>query len=386
MADPTTPPLRLGVAGLGRAFSVMLPTFIRHPAVTLIAAADPRPEARKRFADDFSAKAYDTVAELCADPAVDAVYIATPHQFHSEHATLAARARKHLLIEKPMALTLKDCKAIVEATRRSGVQVVVGHSHSFDPPVRHLRKLIESGAYGAARMITALNYTDYLYRPRRPEELDTSKGGGAIFNQAAHQVDIVRLVAGAAVTRVRAMTGAWDPKRPTEGAYAALLTFANGGFASLVYNGYGHFDSDEFDGWIGEMGQSKTPYPAQARPSFKTQDDEIAFKNDRNYGGAEFRPPIETDAHQHFGTLLVSCERGDLRPVPNGVMIYQNGTARIDKIPSPRVARAEVIDELYDAVVHGKTPLHDAVWGMATLEVLLAMLQSAHDGADVSLT
>ena len=385
MADPTTSPLRLGVAGLGRAFSVMLPTFTHHPLVRLVAAADTRAEARKRFAGDFSAKVYDTVAALCADSAVDAVYVATPHQCHGEHATLAARAGKHLLIEKPMALNLEDCAAIVEAVRKAGVQALVGHSHSFDAPVRHLRSLIDSGAFGRVRMINALNYTDYLYRPRRTEELDTAKGGGAIFNQAAHQVDIARLIAGTPVRSVRAMTGAWDSKRPTEGAYAVLLTFADGTFASLVYSGYGHFDTDEFDGWIGEMGQTKTPYPAQPRPQFKTQDAETAYKNARNYGGIDFRPPGETAAHQHFGTLLVSCERADLRPVPNGVMIYQNGTARLNTIPSPRVARAEVIDELYDAVVHGKAPLHDAVWGMATVEVLLAMLRSAHDGAEVSL-
>jgi len=383
MTDAT--PLRLGVAGLGRAFSVMLPTFTRHPAVKLAAAADTRAEARKRFAEEFSAKTYDTVGALCTDPAIDAVYVATPHQFHREHATLAAKAGKHLLIEKPMALTLKDCTAIVGAVHNAGVQVVVGHSHSFDAPIQHLRSLIDSGAFGQVRMINALNYTDYLYRPRRPEELDTAKGGGAIFNQAAHQVDIARLTAGAPVSTVRAITGSWDPKRPTEGAYTALLTFANGAFASVAYSGYGHFDSDEFDGWIGEMGQTKTPYAGPSRPQFKTQDDETAYKNARNYGGTDFRLPGETAAHQHFGTLLVSCERADLRPVPNGVMIYQNGTERLDAIPPPRVPRAEVIDELYYAVVHGKAPLHDAAWGMATVKVLLAMLQSARDGTDVSL-
>jgi phthalate 4,5-cis-dihydrodiol dehydrogenase len=97
-------------------------------------------------------------------------------------------------------------------------------------------------------MISALNYTDYLYRPRRPEELDTAQGGGAIFNQAAHQVDIVRLIGGGMLTAVRAATGAWDRTRPTEGAYAAMLTFAGGAYASLAYNGFGHFDSDEFNG------------------------------------------------------------------------------------------------------------------------------------------
>jgi phthalate 4,5-cis-dihydrodiol dehydrogenase len=381
MADAT--PLRLGVAGLGRAFSVMLPTLTRHPAVRLVAAADTRAEARKRFAEEFSAKAYDTVPALCADPAVDAVYVATPHQFHREHALQAAQAGKHLLIEKPIALTVEDCTAIVDAARRAGVHVVVGHSHSFDAPLRHLRKLIESGAFGKVRMINALNYTDYLQRPRRPEELDTSKGGGAVFNQAAHQVDMVRLVAGAPVTGVRAVTGSWDVARPTEGAYAALLIFTNGVFASLVYSGYGHFDSDEFEDWIGEMGQTKTPYPGQARPRFKMQEDEAAYKSARNYGGADFRPPGEAAAHQHFGTLLVSCDRADLRPVQNGVMIYQDGSSRLDAIPSPGVPRAEVIDELCQAVVHGKAPLHDAAWGLATVEVLLAMLQSARDGRDV---
>jgi phthalate 4,5-cis-dihydrodiol dehydrogenase len=383
MADAT--PLRLGVAGLGRAFSVMLPTLTRHPAVRLVAAADTRAEARKHFTGEFSAKAYDTVAALCADPAVDAVYVATPHQFHREHALQAAQAGKHLLIEKPMALTVEDCTAIVEAAQRAGVHVVVGHSHSFDAPVCHLRRLIESGAFGKVRMINALNYTDYLHRPRRPEELDTSKGGGAVFNQAAHQVDMVRLVAGAPVTGVRAVTGSWDVTRPTEGAYATLLTFANDVFASLVYSGYGHFDSDEFEDWIGEMGQTKTPYPGQARPRFKTQEDEAAYKNARNYGGADFHPPGEAAAHQHFGTLLVSCDRADLRPVQNGVMIYQDGSSRLDAIPSPGVPRAEVIDELCQAVVHGKTPLHDAAWGLATVEVLLAMLQSARDDRDVRL-
>jgi phthalate 4,5-cis-dihydrodiol dehydrogenase len=384
MVDAT--PLRLGVAGLGRAFSVMLPTFTRHPAVRLVAAADTRAEARKRFADEFSARAYDTVAALCADAAVDAVYVATPHQFHREHATQAAQAGKHLLIEKPMALTIEDCTAIVDAARHAGVHVVVGHSHSFDPPVQHLRNLVESGAFGHIRMISALNYTDYLYRPRRPEELDTSKGGGAVFNQAAHHVDMVRSIAGAPVQSVRAMTGSWDSMRPTEGAYATLLTFANGAFASLAYNGYGHFDSDEFEGWIGEMGQTKAPYPGQARPRFMTQDDETAHKNARNYGGADFHPPGEAAAHQHFGTLLVSCDRADLRPVPNGVMIYQDGSCRLDAIPSPGLPRAEVIDELYQAVVHDKAPLHDAAWGMATVAVLLAMLRSARDGCDVRLT
>jgi phthalate 4,5-cis-dihydrodiol dehydrogenase len=379
--------LGLGVAGLGRAFTLMLPTFAADPRVALVAAADTRAEARQRFAADFAAKSYATVEELCADPAVEAVYVATPHQFHARHAVLAAQHGKHLLIEKPMALSLADCSAIIAAAERARVRLVIGHSHSFDAPVARLRALIESGAFGPVRMINAINYTDYLYRPRRPEELDTAQGGGAVFNQAAHQIDMVRLVGGGRVESVRALTGAWDAARPTEGAYAALLTFAGGAFASLTYGGFGHFDSDEWQGWIGEMGQAKAPYPGPSRPRFASPQEEAAFKNARNYGGGDYRPlPAGAPAHQHFGTLLVSCAHADLRALSSGVMIYQNGTARLDPVPPPAVPRAEVIDELYAAVVHGAVPRHGGAWGMATLEVVLAVLRSAREGRDITLT
>lgn len=109
MASVSERKLRLGVAGLGRAFSVMLPTFTADPRVTLVAAADTRVDARQRFSADFSARSYASVEELCTDPDIEAIYIATPHQYHAQHAALAAQHGKHLLIEKPMALTLEAC-------------------------------------------------------------------------------------------------------------------------------------------------------------------------------------------------------------------------------------------------------------------------------------
>jgi phthalate 4,5-cis-dihydrodiol dehydrogenase len=386
LEQPVPRSLRVGVAGLGRAFSVMLPTFLRDQRVQLVAAADPRPEARAQFARDFNGRAYADVETLCADPNVEAIYVATPHQYHAVHARLAARHGKHLLIEKPIALTLEDAEAITQAARNAGAYVVVGHSHSFDLPILRTRALIESGAYGAVRMISALNYTDFLYRPRRPEELDTAQGGGALFNQAPHQVDIVRLLGGGRVRSVRAQAGSWDAARATEGAYSALLTFEGGAFASLTYSGYGHFDSDEFQGWIGEMGQAKPANPRRQRHRFADAAEEAAFKTARNYGGANWTPPAPQElAHQHFGTIIVSCERADLRPLPNGVVIYDDSGARLDALPLPSVPRAEVVDELYDAVVKGKPPLHDGAWATATLEVCLAMLTSARESTEVAL-
>lgn len=370
--------LRIGVAGLGRAFAVMAPAF-RDPRVELVAAADPRPEALQRFKQDYGGKLFTSVDELCSDPAVDAVYVATPHELHAEHARLACARGKHVLVEKPMALSAADCRAMIDAAGKAGVQLVVGHSHSFDSPIQKTRALIETGEFGALRMITALDFTDWVYRPRRPEELRA-----AVQNQGAHQVDIARLLAGGRVLGVRAFTGSFDPERPAEAAWSCQLRFDNGAFASLVYSGYAHFDSDEFMGWIGEMGQQKdSSVYGTARRGLGA--DELALKNARNYGGPQFREALAPAAHQHFGVFIVSCERADLRPLPVGVMIYADGDKRLEPLPAPAIPRVEVIDELYAAVVEGRAPRHDGEWAMATLQVCLAILESARTGKEVQL-
>jgi phthalate 4,5-cis-dihydrodiol dehydrogenase len=391
--------LKVGIAGLGRAFTLMLPTLVADERVELVAAADPRSEATQRFAADFGARTYDAVEALCANPDVEVVYVATPHQHHAAHVAMATSHGKHVLVEKPMAITLAECRQMIAAAERAGVCLVVGHSHSFDRPILRAREIIVSGAVGAVRMINAQYYTDFLYRPRRPEELVTARGGGVVFSQGAHQIDIVRLLGGGRVRSVRALTGAWDRNRPTEGAFAALLSFDDGAFASILYSGYAHFDSDELCGGIGELGASKLASQyGSARRNLKraaNADQEATLKDARNYGGADYpkqtvmpatgRDTDDARWHQHFGWVLVSCERADLRPLPTGVMIYGDAEARLDALPRPRVPRAEVVDELYDAIVHGRAPLHDGKWAMATLEVCLAMVQSAREGRDITL-
>src|SRR5687768_13502577 len=113
--------LRLGVAGLGRAFAVMAPAF-RDPRVELVAAADPRSEARDKFVEEYRGRAYPTVEAMCADPALDVVYVATPHELHASHTQTACLNKKHVLVEKPMALSLEDCRAMISAAREHGVQ------------------------------------------------------------------------------------------------------------------------------------------------------------------------------------------------------------------------------------------------------------------------
>lgn len=385
-------PLKLGVIGLGRAFTLMLPTFTADPRIQLTAASDPRTEARERFALEFDARSFEDAEALCADPDVTAVYVASPHQFHVAHVKLAAKHGKHVMVEKPMALSVGECQEMIAAAKAANVRLLVGHSHSFDLPYLRARAMIRSGAFGHVRMINALNFTDFLYRPRRPEELDTARGGGVVFSQAAHQVDIVRLLAQARATSIRAFTGNWDAARHTEGAYSAQIKFEDGSFASLTYSGYAHFDTDEFMGWCGELGQGRDGEASYGRARQNLQKatsvaEEIALKNARAYGTSgrdAFRIDGEL-SHNHFGLVVASCEHADLRPLPHGVMVYGDKTRHLDELPSPTIPRAEVVDELYAAAMLDQAPLHSGEWGLATLEICLGILEAAKTGQEVAL-
>ena len=387
-----TPLIRLGLIGLGGATNQILPSLRSHPELRIVAAADLRPEAREQFSAEFGAVAHADVAALCRDAEVNTVYIATPHQWHKEHALMAAAAGKHIIVEKPMALTLEDCDAMTQAAEHHGVHLMVGHTHSFDAPVRRMREVIRSGELGTLAMINTWSYSNFLMRPRRPEELDTAQGGGIIYNQVPHQVDMVRLLGGGMVRSVRSMAWALEPGRPTEGSHLSFLQFEDGAAASLVFSGYDYFDTDEFHFWIGESGEEKVPNAhGQSRAGLRRFADlreEAAFKTAAANGvGLRNTQPPARWHHPHCGVTVVSCSQGDMRPSADGVLIY--GRDGQHELPVPRGPafpdKGSVVDEMVRAIRTGVSPLHDGAWGKATMEVCAAVLQSARERREVVL-
>lgn len=382
-ADPA--PIGLGIAGLGMAGAVMVQAAAAHGGYVLRAAADPHAAPRAAFARDFNASVYEDIGALCADPAVEVVYIATPHQFHAPHAILAAQHGKHIILEKPMALTLADCDAIIAAVERHKVHLIVGHTHAFDPTVRCMFATIFEGFLGRLGMIHSFNYTNFLYRPRRPEELDTAQGGGILFNQVPHQIDIVRLLGGGLVKSVRAQTTMLDPTRPTEGSCAALLQFESGAAASLVYSGYDYFDSDEWHFGISERGApKKIDHGAAKRALRQTSDETRARTETFAYGSGQ---PALPPHPPHFGITIATCERGELRASADGLILYDARGATEQPIEGRNSVsgRREVLDDMRAALRDGIPPNHDGRWGKATLEVALAIQQSAREGHEIAL-
>ena len=384
--------LRLGIAGLGVASTQILPPISKLPFIKITAAADTRADAVAKFRGEYRAEGYATVEELCASPNVDAVYIATPSSLHAQHAITAARHKKHIIVEKPMAMTLAECDAMNEAAERYGVKLLCGHTHSFDPPIRKIREIVKSGELGRLCMIHTWNYNEFMYRPRMKHELAMTRG--VVLNQGPHHVDIVRLIGGGIVKSVRAMTGVWDKARQWEGSYSCYLEFENGTPATLVYSGYGFFDTAELFGWVGEGGQARAPETnlnvRKRLRQVRTAEEEEQLKEGMRYGGqreGEFSHVGTGHRKQpFFGLTLVSCEKGDIRQTPDGLRIYGETEQQQINLPAGSRGREAEIDELYEAVMKGRPVFHDGRWGAATLEVCLAMLDSAKERKEIFLS
>jgi phthalate 4,5-cis-dihydrodiol dehydrogenase len=384
--------LRLGIAGLGVASTQVLPPLAKLPFIKITAAADTRADALAKFRQAYEGEGYSTVEDLCRSANVDAVYIATPNSLHAEHAITAAKQGKHIIVEKPMAMTLAECEAMNEAAEKHGVKLLCGHTHSFDPPVRKIREIVKGGELGRLRMINSWNFNEFMYRPRMRHELAMSRG--VVLNQGPHHVDIVRLIGGGLVRSVRAMTGVWDKTRGWEGSYTCYLEFQDGTPATLVYSGYGFFDTAELFGWVGEGGQYRDPTTnltvRKRLREVRTPEEEEQLKEGMRFGGereGEYSHVWSGERKQpFFGLTMVSCEKGDIRQTPDGLRIYGENEQREISLPAGSRGREAEVEELYDAVVHNRPVFHDGRWGAATLEVCLAMLESAEKRAEILLS
>jgi phthalate 4,5-cis-dihydrodiol dehydrogenase len=263
----------------------------------------------------------------------------------------------------------------------------VGHTHSSDPSIARLREFTTSGELGRLAMVSMLNYTDFLYRPRRPEELDTAQGGGIAYNQLPHQVEVARMVAASPVRSVRAAMWRLDAGRPTEGCSSAFMAFESGTVATMVYSGYDHFDSDELHSWISSSGRPKVPAHGSARRALRALSgpaEELRLRAERyGYGGSR---GSGTPTHQpHFGQVILTYERADVRLSPKGLMVYGDDGVRELAIDPVRNGRTELLDEFCACILDGRPPVHDGAFARATLQACLAMLHSSETRREVAL-
>jgi phthalate 4,5-cis-dihydrodiol dehydrogenase len=388
--------LRLGMIGIGVGGAEILRAIASMDTIEVVAGADVVPETLVRFRERFpAAKTYLTAEELCADDNVEAVWISSPNRFHAPHTILAAKHGKHVVVEKPMAISLDEAGAMVEAAEKYGIKLLAGHTRAFTIPIRAMRRIIQSGKYGDLQAINIWSYSDWMLRPRTADELDLAQGGGIPYRQGPHQVDTVRLLGGGVVRSVRAQTGHWMKERSIPGYYSAFMEFESGLPATIVHNGYGYFVTGELVPW----GEDKAVYTAEQRAAIRKAlrsgtRDETGEKQSIRIGGSREKEYFYDDDNkpwvpEDMGLAIASLDRADLRQSKYGVFVHDDTGKRDLRVVADHetgmVQRRAELEELYASVVHGEPLWHDGRWGMATLEVCLALMQSGRERREIML-
>ncbi len=391
--------LRIAIAGIGQGGGGMLPAMASMPQLQLVAGADINPLTRQRFQERYpEARVYASVAELCADPDVEAVWVSSPNRFHCEHAVEALRHGKHVVVEKPMAISLAEASQMIDAANASGAILIAGHTNSFELPVRAMRKVVASGRLGRLRAVHVWSYTDWMLRARTTDELDPDQGGGIPWRQGPHQIDVVRLLGGGLLTSIRGTTGHWFKERRVAGYYSAFLEFADGATATILHDGYGYFSTAELFPWALARRRYSDEELVAIRKEIRSEArNEEAEKQVFRIGGA--RDPnraagVEATRDPSWGPgdlgmVLVTCERGDIRNSRYGLYLYSDeGRSEIPLAGAwggGMIEHRAELEELYAAAVLGRPVYHSGEWGAATLEACIAMLQSAREHREIAL-
>lgn len=212
----------------------------------LVACFDQVAERAKSFAGDVGCTPYDDLNAMLADPAVDIVTIATPSGAHQEPAVAAAKAGKHVIVEKPLEVTLKRCDRIINECEKQGVKLATIFPSRFHDSSVKMRKAIDQGRFGRLTLGDA-----YVKWFRTQEYYDSGAwrgtwkldGGGALMNQAVHTVDLLSWLMGP-VEEIQAQTATLAHKRiEVEDVATATLKFKNGALGVIeattaAYPGY----------------------------------------------------------------------------------------------------------------------------------------------------
>jgi predicted dehydrogenase len=188
--------IKFGIIGFGRfAERSLLPAFKESKHTELIALTkrdlEEALEKARKYEIPLAYSSSDIPAML-KNPEIEAVYIATPNKFHHKDAVSALQAGKHVILEKPMALSAAECKDIVENAKVSGTKLMIAHCFRFNSSIQYVKKIIDDGKLGNLVMGTADFMTTGRDSTRSWKYNKNKAGGGASFDLAIHVIDILR--------------------------------------------------------------------------------------------------------------------------------------------------------------------------------------------------
>jgi phthalate 4,5-cis-dihydrodiol dehydrogenase len=233
-----TATLGVGIIGTGRVSGGHAKAVKETEATRLVAAADVDQGRVEQFAEMNYCTPYTDYRELLKRDDIDFVIVALPHWLHYDATIAAAEAKKHIFIEKPMAMTLDECDRMTEAAEKNGVKIMVGHSEHYQAPNITARRILHSGQLGDIVFANDVWYKPFGLSMRPPWFLDRAQGGGMWLMNGAHMIDRTCYVLDTDVVAVKATIATRFHDIKTDDADMALLQLRNGNYATIVHAGY----------------------------------------------------------------------------------------------------------------------------------------------------
>jgi UDP-N-acetyl-2-amino-2-deoxyglucuronate dehydrogenase len=354
--------VRFAILGPGKVARLHAVALARIPDARLVAVSGRNVERAEVLAAAYGARVDEGLDETIERGGVDAVIVCTPHPVHAEHAIAAARAGLHVVVEKPMALTVADSDAMIAAAREAGVVLSVVSQRRWYAPVRRVRDAIEGGRIGepglASVEVLGWRGADY-YAMDAWRGTQAGEGGGVLVNQAVHQLDLLRWFLGP-VAEVDAWTSNVNhPELDVEDTVVAAIRFAGGALASFV--------------------ASNSQQPGLCANVH------VHGRNGASVG-------VETDAGSSFvaGLSVPSLPRNDLWTIPGEEAapdrwVDEDAAALAGVDPATHHHELQLRD-VVAAIRDRRPPAVDGADGRATVELLEAIYGAARTGERVKLT
>ena len=338
-----------GIVGTGVIAAMHADALATLPGARLVAVTDVASQAASAFAAARGCAVTPSLDALLARPDVDVVCVCVPSGLHAEVGVRAARAGKHLVVEKPIDVTLASADRLIEATRAAGVALTVISQHRFDPGLIELKRLLGAGALG--RLVLGEASTKW-YRRQAYYDSAAWRGtwamdGGSLMNQGIHYVDLLRWCMGP-VTEVTAVCATQAHQIEAEDTALAIVRFGSGALGTIL--------------------SSTAAFPGFPQRLEVTGTNGTVIIEDGRIVRRAFGARSGNGGSIDSGTEPGAADSGS-DPAAIGV-----------------ASHAAQIADLLAAIEEGREPAVDGEAGRDALEIVCAVYESARTGRPVRLT
>jgi UDP-N-acetyl-2-amino-2-deoxyglucuronate dehydrogenase len=316
---PITGDVRVALVGCGRISRNHIEAMSKVEGLRLVSVADSDRARAEAIGTEQGVPAFASLEEMLAAVPSDLVAICTPSGLHPQHGMVAAKAGRHVLTEKPMAISLDAADQLVQACDAAGVHLFVVKQNRLNPPIQLLKRAVDKGRFGRLYMV---NVTVRWTRPQDYYDAEPWRGtwefdGGAIMNQASHYVDLMQWLVGP-VESVMAKTATQARRIEAEDSGAAVLKFRSGAIGVLEVSVLTH--PRNLEGSItllGETGSVKIGGTAVNRVehwSFAEYDDD-----DKLVEASSTSPPtVYGFGHEGYYRNVLAVLRGEAKAETDG--------------------------------------------------------------------